>query len=156
MCFSRVDGYFCLQTLYPCPPGHFPCDRAASPQGPSLGQPEAMGFCVNLTVDVIPAWQLLTCSSSSPESKGLGFRGPVAVGKINSSLPWCTHALTWCQEWQKTNSPNSPLWLGIFSFLSHWVSEGKGGGNEFACVFITSCKAELCVKNRSSGRMTTR
>lgn len=35
---------------------------------------------MNLTIDVIPAWQLLTYSSSS-KSKGLAFWKPVALGK---------------------------------------------------------------------------
>lgn len=35
---------------------------------------------MNLTIDVIPAWQLLNYSSSS-KSKGLAFWKPVALGK---------------------------------------------------------------------------
>lgn len=52
---------------------------------------------MNLTIDVIPAWQLLTYSSSS-KSKGLAFWKPVALGKKKTHpSSWCTHALL-CQE----------------------------------------------------------
>lgn len=40
---------------------------------------------MNLTIDVIPAWQLLTYSSSS-KSKGLAFWKPVALGKKKPTL----------------------------------------------------------------------
>lgn len=101
---------------------------------------------MNLTSDVIPLWQLLTSSSDS-KSMGLAFWERVALGKT-PPLSGDTHAPL-CQECWKTNTPNSPLWLRICSFLSHWVSRERGGGSKFACVFIIGCEAESLCKDHS-------